>query len=375
MRAFFEPAQEQRLAQLQSISLDEFAVSSDQQARLLTPKAIRWMAEQGWLEHLRLPNNSRDICLVREAIAGRSPLLDCLFAVQGLATVPLQLEGDPQLRQEFLEPALQGRRVGGFALTEPEAGSDVANLQTRAIPDGHHYRLEGHKWLISNAGVADYFVVFASLEPEARSRGIAAFVVESQAEGFEFAGPQILSAPHPLGQLRFHGCKAQLLHREGFKLAMRTLDTMRVSVAASACGMAWAALDSAARHVLQRRQFGQPMADFQLVQQKLAQMEIGLESSRLLTYQAAFQRDQGLLRNTREVAMAKAFATETAQQVIDSAMQLCGGLGMLAEHPAEYLYRAIRALRVYEGATEVQYLIIAKDLLKRYVDTPAAATR
>lgn len=342
----------------------------DAQGRLQARQAILAMGQAGWLSCLipagqaAGPRDCRTLCLFREAVAGISPLADALYAVQGLACIPLALEGSPQQQERWLPPAAAGQVLGAFAMTEPEAGSDVANIQTTASQTGDHFLLSGTKWLISNAGIADFYVVFASLDREKGSRGIGAFLVEAQSEGLRFRGPQVLSAPHPLGILDFDQCRAQLIHREGFKLGMRTLDSLRVSVAAAACGMAARALQEATRHALQRRQFGQPLAQFQLVQQKLAQMAIALDAARLLTYRAARQRDLGHLRNTKEVAMAKAFATESAQQIIDQAMQILGGIGMLADHPVEHLYRAIRALRVYEGTTEIQHLIIAKELLK-----------
>ena len=338
--------------------MSRFASShSDQEARSQAREAVRAMGRAGWLES----QDSRTLCLFRDAVAGISPLADALFAIQGLATVPLRLEGH---QGQWLDRAARGEAVGAFAMTEPEAGSDVANIETTARPEGDGWRLNGRKWLISNAGIADFYIVFASIDRAMGSRGIGAFLVPADSPGFHFTGAQVLSAPHPLGKLEFRDCSAELLSREGFKLGMRTLDTMRVSVAAAACGMAQRALNEALAHARSRRQFGQPLAEFQLIQSKLAQMAIGLEASRLLTYRAAWQRDQGHLRNTREVAMAKAYATETAQQIIDQAMQILGGQGMLADHPVEHLYRSIRALRIYEGTTEVQYLIIAKDLLK-----------
>jgi alkylation response protein AidB-like acyl-CoA dehydrogenase len=333
---------------------------SDDEARSMAREAVRIMGKAGWLES----HDCRTLCLFREAVAGISPLADCLFAIQGLATVPLRLEGSPAQRELWLGRAARGEAIGAFAMTEPEAGSDVANLKTSAQAEGEHWLLNGNKWLISNAGIADFYIVFASIDPTMGSRGIGAFLVTAGTPGLHFAGAQVLSAPHPLGKLEFRDCRAELLCREGFKLGMRTLDTMRISVAAAACGMAQRALHEALVHARSRHQFGQPLADFQLIQEKLALMAIGLEASRLLTYRAAWQRDQGQLRNSREVAMAKAHATETAQQVIDQSLQILGGQGMLADHPVEHLYRAVRALRIYEGTTEVQYLIIAKDLLK-----------
>jgi len=354
---------EQRLRGWVAEHLAAFASAhSDQQARQQAPEALQVMGAAGWLELLLQPD-SRSLCLFREQAAAVSPLADALFAVQGLAMVPLALQQQPELYGPWLEAGSRGQRVGAFALTEPEAGSDVAALRCRATEAAGGYELNGQKWLISNAGIADFMVVFASLNPEAGHRGIGAFLVEKEAPGFRFSGAQLLSAPHPLGILEFERCPARLISGEGFKLAMRTLDTMRISVAAAACGMARRALDEALAHVERRHQFGKPLSDFQLVQQKLAQMAIELESSRLLTYRAAWQRDQGQLRNSLEVAMAKAHATEAAQRIIDQSMQLCGGLGMLADHPVEHLYRAVRALRIYEGTTEIQHLIIARELL------------
>lgn len=347
------------------------SAADDAEARQQARQAIRRMGQDGWLACLvpygsgAAPRDCRTLCLFRESVAGISPLADAVYAVQGLATLPLAMEGTPQQQERWLGPAAAGEVVGAFAMTEPEAGSDVANIQTRAHRQGESYRLTGKKWLISNAGIADFYIVFASHDPSLGSRGIGAFLVEPGAEGFHFRGAQVLSAPHPLGILEFDDCPAELISLEGFKLGMRTLDCLRVSVAAAACGMAGRALREATQHALKRQQFGQPLAEFQLIQQKLAQMAIALEAARLLTYRAAWERDQGQSRNTRSVAMAKAFATEQAQQIIDQAMQVLGGIGMLSEHPVEHLYRSIRALRIYEGTTEIQHLIIARDLLKQ----------
>ncbi|MFN8609524.1 MAG: acyl-CoA dehydrogenase [Vulcanimicrobiota bacterium] len=358
LEAFFDSRHRgvaEELTHFAQTQMSAFASAhDDEEARQQTPDAVRLMGRAGWLQE----QDSRTLCLFREAVAAVSPLADAVFAIQGLASVPLRLSG---YDGPWLERAQRGEAVGGFAMTEPEAGSDVGNIQTLARADGDGWRLSGRKWLISNAGIADFYVVFARFEGTAGSRGIGSFLVEKDA--VTFGGPQVLSAPHPLGQLDFQDSPALLLDREGFKLGMRTLDTMRVSVAAAACGMAGRALREAIDHARNRRQFGQALAEFQLIQAKLAQMALALESSRLLTYRAAWQRDQGKERNTREVAMAKAQATEQAQIVIDQAMQILGGRGMLAESPVEHLYRAVRALRIYEGTTEVQYLIIAKGLL------------
>lgn len=337
------------------------APPDDPAARSQAGSLLAELGAGGWLQHL-LPNgDSRSLCLIREALAAYSPLADSTFAVQGLGLRPLAWEG----HNELIPDAIAGRLMGAFAMTEPEAGSDVGSMQTRATagPDGS-YRLNGQKTLISNAGIADFYVVFATLHPGTGSRGIAAFLVRRNEPGLIFTGPQILSAPHPLGALEFRDCAATLVSLQGFKLGMRTLDAMRVSVAAAACGMAGRALHEARAYALQRRQFGKSLSEFQLVQEKLAVMATELDAARLLTYRAAWEKDQGDLRNSRSVAMAKAYSTEAAQRIIDQSMQILGGQGMLAQHPVEHLYRAIRALRIYEGTTEIQHLIIAKELLK-----------
>ncbi len=364
----------QRLQQFAAEKMTRFAhAADDAEGRQQAREAIAEMGRSGWLSCLiprgeaAGPQDCRTLCLFRETVAGVSPLADALYAVQGLGAVPLLLEGSQSQQDTWLPRAARGEVVGAFAMTEPEAGSDVANIQTRAFKNGDGYRLSGKKWLISNAGLADYYVVFASLDPEKKSRGIGAFLVPADSPGLTFTQAQVLSAPHPLGALEFEDCPGELICEQGFKLGMRTLDRLRVSVAAAACGMAGRALREALRHAHQRRQFGKPLADFQLVQQKLATMDIELEAARLLTYRAAWQKDQGAERNSREVAQAKAFATEAAQRIIDQSMQVLGGQGMLADHPVEHLYRAVRALRIYEGTTEIQYLIIAKEL-SAYVD-------
>jgi acyl-CoA dehydrogenase len=253
-------------------------------------------------------------------------------------------------------------------LSEPEAGSDVAAMACAAREEGGDYVLDGEKTWISNGGIADVYVVFARTGEAPGARGISAFIVEAGTPGFEIAERIEVIAPHPLARLRFAGCRVPSAHRigpagEGFKLAMRTLDVFRTSVAAAALGFARRALDEALQRATTRRMFGQTLADFQLTQARLAQMATTVDSAALLTYRAAWQRDQGR-GVTREAAMAKLCATEGAQQVIDAAVQIFGGLGVVSEMPVERLYREIRALRIYEGATEVQQLIIARELLK-----------
>src|SRR6185369_15489524 len=251
---------------------------------------------------------------------------------------------------------------------EPEAGSDVAAMACAARADGDGYVLDGEKTWISNGGIADVYVVFARTGEAPAARGISAFIVEADTPGFEIAERIEVIAPHPLARLSFRNCKVPASQRigaagEGFKVAMATLDIFRTSVAAAALGFARRALDEALRRATSRKMFGQTLADFQLTQAKLAQMATGIDAAALLTYRAAWQRDQGK-SVTREAAMAKMTATETAQQVIDAALQIFGGLGVVSEQPVEKLYREIRALRIYEGATEVQQLIIARELLR-----------
>lgn len=318
----------------------------------------------------------RGCCLAREAVAAASPLADAVWALQGLGITPLLLSGSTDLRERYAGPALRGELMSAFAITEPGAGSDVASLATRAVRDGDSYVLDGHKWFISNAGIADYYVVFASTDPERGSRGISAFVVSAGCAGLHFAGAQVLSAPHPLGELKLEGCRVpveNLIGEEGtgFKLAMATLDQLRPTVGAAACGMATRALDEALTHARTREQFGKPLSDFQLIQEKLGRMAVELMASRLLVYRAAYEKDDGAERITTEAAMAKAYATEAAQRVIDDAVQILGGKGVLAESVVDRLYRSVRALRIYEGTTEIQHLIIAGRMIAGAGEAPA----
>lgn len=273
----------------------------------------------------------------------------------------------------------RGESIAAFALSEPEAGSDVAAMACAARADGDSYVLDGEKTWISNGGIADFYVVFARTGEAPGARGISAFIVEAGTPGFEIAERIDVIAPHPLARLRFTDCRIPAGQRvgaagEGFKVAMRTLDVFRTSVAAAALGFARRALDEALARATTRKMFNGVLADFQLTQAKLAQMATAIDSAALLTYRAAWQRDQGR-SVTREAAMAKMTATENAQQVIDAAVQMWGGLGVVSEQPVERLYREIRALRIYEGATEVQQLIIARDLLRHAAQgtAPAAA--
>jgi acyl-CoA dehydrogenase len=313
----------------------------------------------------------RGMCLTREVLAAVSPLADNVYALQGLASTPLLLSDNTAMRETWLEPAMRGAAMGAFAMTEPEAGSDVAALQTTATRDGDEYVINGRKHYISNAGIADFYAVMATTDADAGTRGISCFVVGAATPGLRFVRPQVLSAPHPLGEIAFADCRVSAECRlgeegSGFKLGMRVLDRLRPTVAAAACGMARGALAAAMDHATTRTQFGKPLSAFQLIQQKLARMATDLDAARLLTYRAAHAADGGKDRITREAAMAKLFATEMAQRVIDDAVQVLGGSGVMANSITDRLYRAVRALRIYEGTSEIQHLVIAAQLLRQY---------
>jgi len=312
--------------------------------------------------------DTRSICLARETLARHSGLADFAFAMQGLGSGAISLAGTPAQKAAWLPKVARGEAIAAFALSEPDAGSDVAALACAAHIDGEHAVLNGEKTWISNGGIADLYVVFVRTGEAPGARGISAFIVEAGTPGFEIAERIDVIAPHPLARLRFTNCRVPLASRigaggEGFKVAMRTLDVFRTSVAAAALGFARRALDEALARARSRQMFGQRLADFQLTQAKLAQMATTIDSAALLVARAAWQRDRGE-NVTREAAMAKMAATEGAQQVIDAAVQMWGGLGVTHGQPVESLYREIRALRIYEGATEVQQLIIARELLK-----------
>lgn len=319
--------------------------------------------------------DSRAICLLRETLAYHDGLADFAFAMQGLGSGALSIAGAPQLQQQYLPRVASGTAIAAFALSEPEAGSDVAAMQTAARRDGDHYVLDGAKTWISNGGIADFYCVFARTSPAQRrpdgtvgAQGITAFLVERGDPGFSADHRIDVIAPHPLATLRFDSCRIPVARRigeegDGFKIAMRTLDIFRASVAAAALGFARRAFDEAIAHARSRVMFGKTLADFQLTQAALADMATGIDAGALLTYRAAWLRDTGQ-PVTKAAAMAKMTATETAQVVIDRAVQMFGGRGVVSGEVVERLYRDIRALRIYEGATEVQKLIIAREVLK-----------
>jgi acyl-CoA dehydrogenase len=310
----------------------------------------------------------RSLCLVRETLARASGLADFAFAMQGLGTGPISLFGSEGLRERYLPPVARGERIAAFALSEPGAGSDVAAMETRARRDGGGWVVEGTKSWISNAGIADHYVVFCRW-PEGGERAYVALMVDAENPGLAVSERIDVIAPHPLGTLRFDGCRVggDALVGEagaGLRVALGTLDVFRSTVGAAALGFARRALDEAVGWVRERHAFGKPLAEFQLTQSALGEMALEVDASALLVYRAAWTRDTGAERVTREAAMAKLFATEAAQRVIDAAVQLFGGRGVVSGAPVETLYREIRALRIYEGTSEIQKLVIAKQLLE-----------
>ncbi|BAV63613.1 acyl-CoA dehydrogenase family protein [Sphingobium cloacae] len=313
--------------------------------------------------------DSRALCVVRETLAYHDGLADFAFAMQGLGTGAISLSGPQELKVRILPKIASGELISAFALTEPEAGSDVAAMSTAARRDGDDYVLEGEKTFISNGGIADVYTVFARTGEGEGTRGISAFVVYADTPGFVIAERIDTMAPHPLARIRFEGVRVpatQMLGSpgEGFKIAMRTLDIFRPSVAAAALGFARRALDEAVGHARSRRMFGGTLADLPTAQSILGDMATAIDAASLLTMRTAWRRDVQKLPTTREAAMAKLTATENAQWVIDQALQLFGGRGVRVGEIPERLYREIRALRIYEGATEVQKLIIGRELMK-----------
>jgi alkylation response protein AidB-like acyl-CoA dehydrogenase len=352
---------------------------------------VRELGQAGWTAYCVRKNDggaletfdARAICLLRESLAWWNGLADFAFAMQGLGSGALSLAGSPALKSRYLPLVARGEAIAAFALSEPSAGSDVAAMTCRARRDGDHFVLDGAKTWISNGGIADFYCVFARTSPgEARadgsigSSGISAFVVERTDAGLSIDERIDVIAPHPLATLGFRSCRipADRLIGEigdGFRLAMRTLDVFRTSVAAAALGFGQRALDEALAHAQARPMFGKRLADFQLTQAALAEMATELDAARLLTYRAAWLRDRGE-NVTGAAAMAKLTATESAQRVIDRALQMFGGRGVVHGEVVERLYREIRALRIYEGASEVQKLIIGRELLKAARGTSAS---
>lgn len=341
-------------------------------------RLVRELGDGGWLR-AAVPDtygglypafDVRTLCLSRETLAYQDGLADFAFAMQGLGSGPISLFGSAVVKQQYLPKVARGEAIAAFALSEPEAGSDVAAMSTTAVPDGpDHVRIDGVKTWISNGGIADYYIVFARSGEAPGARGLSAYVVDADTPGLVIEERIEVIAPHPLATLRFEGCRVPLTKRignpgEGFKVAMATLDVFRSTVGAASLGFARRAMDEALRHAASRHLFGAPLAELQMTQAALADMATNVDTAALLVYRAAWAKDQGAPRVTREAAMAKMHATEAAQTVIDKAVQIFGGLGVTKGVKVEELYRENRALRIYEGATEVQKVVITRELLK-----------
>ena len=373
VRAFLDDGHVALVERLTAFIADEIEAlpepEDDDAARQQARKVMSTLGAAGWLEPIA-SQDLRACSLVRDGLAAASPLADAVFALQALGATPLLISGNEEQAERWVGPTIAGEAMGAFAMTEAEAGSDVASLSTTAERDGDEYVLNGTKTLISNAGIADYYCLFASTDPERGAKGISCFAVAADTPGLHFVRPQVMSAPLPLGEIELSDCRVGASCRlgdegEGFEIGMATLDRLRFTVGAAACGMAARALSEALQHALDREQFGKPLAAFQLIQDKLARMVTELTAARLLVYRAAWEKDKGAERVTMEAAMAKAYATEAAQRIVDEAVQIIGGRGVLRGHPVDRLYRSVRALRIYEGTTEIQHLIIAGQLVKQ----------
>ncbi len=334
------------------------------------------LGRDGWLEHSGAEGDARldvrTLCLIRETLARHDGLADFAFAMQGLGTGAISLFGSPEQQAEWLPLTRTGKAMSAFALTEPQSGSDVANATMTAEDDGEHFILNGEKTWISNGGIADVYTLFARTGEAEGARGLSAFIVPAGLKGFEVTERQQVIAPHPLATLRFTDCripKSALLGERGagFKIAMSVLDVFRSTVAAAALGFARRALDEALARVSERQVQGAPLFELQMVQGHIADMAVDVDASALLIYRAAWAKDSGAARVTREAAMAKLFSTDQAQLVIDRAVQLHGGDGVRHGQKVEELYRDIRALRIYEGASDVQRVVIARQTMGAFL--------
>ncbi len=319
---------------------------------------------------------ARALCLIREALAEGSALADLAFATQALGSYPITLAGSEELKARYLPRVASGEAITAFALTEAQAGSDVVAIQSRAVKREREYILNGEKRFISNAGVANVYTVFAKTNPDLGSKGLSAFVVGADTPGFSVKELTRVMAPHPIGVVAFEDCRIPENHLlgaegQGLAIALQTLDLLRPTVGAAACGLAARALNEALRYASHRKQFGKLLAEFQAIQLKLADMATELDAARLLVYRAAWVKDQTGSEARLEASMAKLFATEAAQEIIDQALQIHGGVGVVTGSAVERLYREVRALRIYEGTSEIQRLQIAKQLLKSVEAAPS----
>jgi len=375
---FFEPAHRDLAERLDHWAAQHLSdAHDDADVDETCRRLVKRLGEAGWLRYAvpaayggaleRL--ESRSLCLIRETLARHAGLADFAFAMQGLGSGAISLYGTETLKQRYLPRVASGEWIAAFALSEPEAGSDVAGMSSSARLDGEYYVLDGTKTWISNGGIAHFYTVVARTGGAPGAKGLSAFVVEADNPGLRITERIDVTAPHPLATLEFRSCRIPVADRlgqagGGFEVAMQTLDIFRASVAAAALGFARCALDQALARARDRKMFGRTLGEFQLTQAALADMALTIDSSALLAYRAAWLRDVKGVRTTREAAMAKLAATEGAQQVIDRAVQIFGGLGVRSGETVERLYREIRPLRIYEGASEVQKLIIAREVLR-----------
>ncbi len=375
---FFDDAHRQLAADIDGWADREVAPHAHEEHDVdrLVRRFVLALGDAGWLKHCvpaRHGGHSdnldvRSICLIRESLARRSGLADFAFGMQGLGSAPISLFGSPDLQGRYLPGVASGARIAAFAISEPDAGSDVANITTTAVADGDGYVLNGTKTWISNAGLAQQYVLFARTGEAPGAKGLSAFVVDAETPGLSVAARTDLIAPHPLGTLQLDNCRVPRTHMlgapgDGFKVAMATLDVFRSSVGAAALGFARRALDEALTRSRERVAFGQRLSDMPLIQAKLADMALRVDAAALLIYRAAWTKDTQGRRVTREASMAKLYATEAAQEVVDQAVQIFGALGVVSGSPVEQLYREVRALRIYEGTSEVQKMVIAAQTL------------
>ena len=373
---FFTPEHRNLLQSVEQFVAQEIEprAADEEDVERLARNFVQLLSQAGLLNYAVAESklDVRSLCLIREALAYSSSLADLAFVMQGLGTYAIARAAPDHVRDFWLSRAANGKAVAAFALTEPNAGSDVSAIQTTARRDGDTYVIDGRKRFISNAGIADFYTVFARTGTREDGRPVlSAFVVSSKMQGFRVVERTPMIAPHPIGEIAFDACRVpaeDMVGNEGdgFKLAMETLDTFRASVGAAACGMARRALDHSVRYAQSRKQFGRLIAEHQLVQAKLADMITELDAARLLVYRAAYGRDTTTDRVTREASEAKLFATEAAGRILDNAVQIHGGAGLVSGTVVERLYRDVRALRIYEGTSEIQKLVIAGQLIKEH---------
>lgn len=373
---FFEPRHRELAERLDAWAEAELGGIDHSDVDAACRELVTALGRDGWLEHSGAEGDARldvrTLCLIRETLARHDGLADFAFAMQGLGTGAISLFGSPEQQAEWLPLTRSGKAISAFALTEPQSGSDVANATMTAVEDGEHFVLNGEKTWISNGGIADVYTLFARTGEAEGARGLSAFIVPAGLKGFEITERQQVIAPHPLATLRFTDCripKTALIGARGagFKIAMSVLDVFRSTVAAAALGFARRALDEALARVSARQVQGAPLFELQMVQGHIADMAVDVDASALLIYRAAWAKDSGAPRVTREAAMAKLFSTDQAQLVIDRAVQLHGGDGVRHGQKVEELYRDIRALRIYEGASDVQRVVIARQTMGAFL--------